>query len=383
MRRLRFVAVGDQGQRGKLPPHPQPGEDVYVAIDLSRRTWVYGLRWGGEFRRRWTSPAGLEHVKALVQEYQPCRLRVVYEACGFGYQIAWWLEEQPNVNVTVIAPSRVERRPGPRVKTDRIDVREMSDKLEHKQLKGIFVPRPAEHQRRQLSRTYAQAMKECKRAQVRIRSLMQEQGRLGPGPERGWAAYRNWLLQQELAEPVALCVQELLALREAARQGVARLKQAILEIGTHPDYRLVVQRLSEQPGVGAFTATRFVLELGDVSRFASADSIANYLGLTPSQYQSGEVDHRGHVLKSSLASVRAWMVQCAWAGLKAEEPDVALIQCFERLAPRIGRKRAIVAVARRLAMRLRARWLEARPEDHRSAAPGSVGAALPSPPVAP
>ena len=56
---------------------------------------------------------------------------------------------------------------------------------------------------------------------------------------------------------------------------------------------------------------------------------------------------------------------------------------FERLAPRIGRKRAIVAVARRLAMRLRARWLEARPEDHRSAAPGSVGAALPSPPVAP
>ena len=80
-----------------------------MAIDLSRRTWVYGLRWGGQFRRRWTSPAGLEHVKALVREYQACQLHVVYEACGFGYQIAWWLEEQPKVEVTVIAPSRLRR----------------------------------------------------------------------------------------------------------------------------------------------------------------------------------------------------------------------------------------------------------------------------------
>lgn len=350
MKKLRLVPVEDQEKKG-----PQPGQDVYVAIDLSRRKWVYGVRWGGEFRRRWSGPSGLEHVQAMVKEYHGCRLHVVYEACGFGYELAWWLEEQPAVEVTVIAPSRVERVPGPRVKTDRTDVREMAGKLEGHQLKPIFIPRRSEHQRRQLSRTYAQAMKECKRARVRVRSLLQEQGLLGPEPKLGWGAYERWLAHQELASPIALCVRELLGVREAARRSAATLKQAILDLRGLPEYRQVVQALSAQPGVGAFTAMRFVLEVGDIQRFATADSIANYLGLTPSQYSSGPIDHRGHVLKASLGSVRGWLVQCAWASLDA---DVTLTRCFERLAPRIGRKRAIVAVARRLCVRLRARWLE-------------------------
>lgn len=350
MKKLRLVPVEDQEKKG-----PQPGQDVYVAIDLSRRKWVYGVRWGGEFRRRWSGPSGLEHVQAMVKEYHGCRLHVVYEACGFGYELAWWLEEQPAVEVTVIAPSRVERVPGPRVKTDRTDVREMAGKLEGHQLKPIFIPRRSEHQRRQLSRTYAQAMKECKRARVRVRSLLQEQGLLGPEPKLGWGAYERWLAHQELASPIALCVRELLGVREAARCSAATLKQAVLDLRVLPEYRQVVQALSAQPGVGAFTAMRFVLEVGDIQRFATADSIANYLGLTPSQYSSGPIDHRGHVLKASLGSVRGWLVQCAWASLDA---DVPLTRCFERLAPRIGRKRAIVAVARRLCVRLRARWLE-------------------------
>jgi transposase len=375
MKKLRLVPVEDQGQKG-----PQRGQDVYVAIDLSRRKWVYGLRWGGELRRRWSSPAGLEHVHAVVKEYAGCRLHVVYEACGFGYEIAWWLEEQPEVEVTVIAPSRVARVPGPRVKTDGTDVREMACKLEGNQLKAIFVPRRPEHQRRQLSRTYAQVMKECKRARVRLRSLLQEQGLVGPEPKRGWAAYQRWLAQQDLAPPLALCVRELLEVRQTARHSAACLKQAILDLSVQPEYRAVVAALSEQPGVGAFTAMRFVLEVGDIQRFATADSIANYLGLTPSQYSSGPIDHRGHVLKASLASVRGWLVQCAWASLDA---DVALTRCFERLAPRIGRKRAIVAVARRLSVRLRARWLEVlrsqAAELPAAAAPGSMAAALPPP----
>lgn len=383
MRRLRLTAKERQAGQGAWR-RPEAGEDVYVAIDLSRRKWVYGLRWGGEFRRRLSSPVGLEHVKALVGEYRECRVHVVYEACGFGYEIAWWLEAE-GIDVMVIAPGRVERAPGPRVKTDRVDVREMACKLEHEQLKGIFVPPRAEHQRRQLSRTYAQAMKECKRARVRLRSLMQEQGLVGPEPRLGWAAYQRWLLGQELAAPVAVCVGELLTVREAARHSAARLKRAILELSKLPEYRTVVGALSEQPGVGTFTAMRLVLEVGDIRRFATAGSIAHYLGLTPSQYSSGEVDHRGHVLKASLGSVRGWMVQCAWAGLKAGSPDSALQQCFQRLAPRVGRKRAIVAVARRLALRLRARWLEVLRQPtlaavpHRLAAPGSLGAALPPP----
>lgn len=72
------------------------------------------------------------------------------------------------------------------MKTDRIDVGKMARKLDQGELKGIYVPSRAEHEKRQVARTYDQALKERKRAQQRIRSLMQEHGRLGPLPQAGW-----------------------------------------------------------------------------------------------------------------------------------------------------------------------------------------------------
>ena len=354
----RVVCVPSERQGSGAVPRPQPGAEVYIAVDLSRSKWVYGVRWGGQHQRTLSSPAELAHLQALIAEYRQCRLHVVYEACGFGYEMAWWLEEQ-SIDVMVIAPSRVERAPGRRVKTDRLDVRAMALKREQGQLKGIYVPRRAEHERRQLSRTYAQALKECKRARVRVRSLMQEQGRLGPPPRAGWVVYQRWLAAQELPAAVRLCVQELLQMRIAAVGSARRLQAAILTLAATAEYAPVVAALEQQAGVGTFTAIRLVLELGDITRFATVGAIVNYVGFTPSQYNSGDRDQRGHICKTGPGYLRAWLLQCAWAALRGAHADPELKRCFERLAPRVGRKRAIVAVARRLAIRLRARWVEA------------------------
>jgi len=357
--RKKLVCVGmdAQGPRGD-GRRPAAGQDVYLAIDLSRSKWVYGLRWDQQQQRVLSSAGALEHLQALVAQYAECKLHVVYEACGFGYEIAWWLLEE-EIDVMVMAPSTVERAPGLRVKTDRIDVREMARKLEEKQLKGIYIPTRAIHERRQPSRTYAQAMQDRKRSQARVRSFMQEQGHLGPAPMAGWTAYEQWLDLQDLPAHVAPCVAELRGMRATAVASSRRLKQRLLEVAREPAYAHVVEVLAQQQGVGVFTAIRFVLEIGAVARFATADSIVNYLGLTPSQYSSGELDHRGHLLKTGPGPVRAWIVQCAWASLRGPNADARLVRCFERLVPRMGKKRAIVAVARRLALRLRARWLEA------------------------
>jgi transposase len=196
---------------------------------------------------------------------------------------------------------------------------------------------------------------------VRVRSLLQEQGRIGPPPQAGWAAYEQWLATQRLPVAVAICVEELLKLRAAARASAARLKREILKVATAPEYAPVVRAMAAQPGVATFTAIRLVVELGQITRFPTAGSIVNYLGLTPSQYSSGDLDHRGHLLKWGPGYLRAWMLQCAWASIRGAHADPGLQQCFDRLHPRVGKKRAIVAVARRLALRLRARWLEAVP----------------------
>jgi transposase len=352
MAKIRLEAIPEQGVP-RAPVRPAPGTPVAMAIDVSRAKLVYCVRWDGT-ERRLSTPAGLHHLQAVVRQYRDCQLHVAYEACGFGYEPAWWLQEQ-HVAVTVIAPSRVERAPGPGVKTDRIDAGKLARKLEKGELKGIYIPPRAVHEHRQLGRTYAQCVRDRQRAQIRIRALLQEQGRLGPDPRAGWTAYRTWLAAQELAAPVRTCVRAHEQLRALADQHAQALRRMLRQLGRSAPYRPVVQALCAQRGVGPLSAIRVVLELGSIDRFAHRAALPHYLGLTPSQYSSGELDHRGHILKCGPALLRGLLLQCAWAAVRPGR-DAALRQVFERLAPRRGRKRAIVAVARRLAVQVHRRW---------------------------
>jgi transposase len=223
-------------------------------------------------------------------------------------------------------------------------------------LKGIYIPTREQHEYRQLSRTYGQALKDRSRQQVRLRMLLQEHGYTPPAAGSGWCALERWLRAQPWPQPVGICVTELRELRASASRSARRLATELRAVGRLPPYVGVGTALAEQSGVGRFTAIRFMLEVGDIHRFATADALPNYLGLTPKEYSSGDLVHRGRIRKCGPGSLRAWLVQCAWAAMRAGK-DVALVECFQRLEPRVGRKRAIVAVARKLALRLRARWL--------------------------
>ena len=353
MEKIGGLAVREQA-RVAAPTRPPEGTPVWMAIDISRSKAVYCLRWEGAEQRRLSTPLGIAHVAAVVEHYRGCQLHVAYEACGFGYELAWWLQAH-GVTVSVIAPSRVERVPGLQVKTDRVDVGKLARKLEKGDLKAIYIPPRPVHEQRQLGRTYAQCLKERKRAQVRIRSLMQEQGRLGPLPKAGWTIYSAWLAAQELPEPIRLCVDVHQQLRRAADQHAKRMNAELYQVARSAAYRPLVKALSAQSGVGWQSAIRLVLELGDIERFPTTDALPRYLGLTPSQYSSGELDHRGHTLKCGPGVLRAMLLQCAWSAVR-QGNDLELQQRFAILAPRIGRKRAIIAVARKLAIKLRTRW---------------------------
>jgi transposase len=348
------VVGGKQQAAWLRPKRPVDGTPVWMAIDISRSKAVYCLRWEGSEQRRLSTPLGIEHVAAAAEHYRGGALHVAYEACGFGYELAWWLQEH-GVRVSVIAPSRVERAPGLQVKTDRVDVGKLARKLEKGDLQAIYIPSRRVHEQRQLGRTYAQSIKERKRAQIRLRSLMQEHGRLGPQPAAGWMVYSAWLDAQELPEPVRLCVQAHQELRAVADQQAKRMNAELYKVARSAEYRPLVAALSAQPGVGWQSAIRLILELGDIDRFPTTDALPHYLGLTPSQYSSGELDHRGHTLKCGPGVLRALLIQCAWSAVRRGR-DRDLTECFARLAPRIGRKRAIVAVARKLAIQLRRRW---------------------------
>jgi Transposase IS116/IS110/IS902 family len=122
--------------------------------------------------------------------------------------------------------------------------------------------------------------------------------------------------------------------------------------------------LQKVPGVGPLTALTFVLTIGDEKRFARSREVGCYLGLRPRQQQSGERDPQLGITKAGNGYLRMLLVECAQHVLGVFGPDTALRRWGLRLAERGGKKakrRAIVAVARKLAVLLHRLWVTKKP----------------------
>jgi transposase len=113
-------------------------------------------------------------------------------------------------------------------------------------------------------------------------------------------------------------------------------------------------------GVGPVTALTFVLTLADPTRFERSRDVGCYLGLRPKRSQSGEQDPQLGITKAGNSYLRWLLVECAHRLLRVDAPDSALTRWGRTLCERGGKnakKRAIVAVARKLAVLLHKLWV--------------------------
>lgn len=120
------------------------------------------------------------------------------------------------------------------------------------------------------------------------------------------------------------------------------------------------KRLSQVPGVGPVTSLGFVLSLEEPERFKKSRSVGAYLGLTARRDQSGQTDKQLRITKAGDEYVRRLLVGCAHYILGAFGPECDLRRFGLKLAARGGKnakRRAIVAVARKLAVMLHRLWV--------------------------
>lgn len=121
----------------------------------------------------------------------------------------------------------------------------------------------------------------------------------------------------------------------------------------HPE----VERLASVPGVGTLTAAAFVLTLGRKERFLHSRDVGSFLGLRPRQKQSGERDPQLGISKGGDRYLRKLLVQCAHHILGHWGKDSSLRQWgLSKSDGAAGKKRAVVAVARKLAVLLHRMW---------------------------
>jgi transposase len=121
--------------------------------------------------------------------------------------------------------------------------------------------------------------------------------------------------------------------------------------------------LMSMPGVGPLTSSILVATLDDAGRFTKSRSVGAYLGLTPRQYSSGETQRQGRISRAGPAECRAMLYEAAHCLLHFYKKPSHLKAWGLKLARKKGMQRAIVAVARRMAVILHRMLITGKPFD--------------------
>jgi transposase len=267
-----------------------------------------------------------------------------YEAGPCGYTLHRRLTAVGVINVVVV-PRRWDPE-NRRVKTDRRDACQLCDALD-RHLRGnpkvfslVRVPTEEQEARRALCRQRGALAKEHQRCVVRGHGLLLLAGCHAP---EGWWKPGAW---EELAPKLAAELRARVAVwaEQARRLHRETLKwsREIVRFGA---------TLPAPKGYGALTAGMVEAEVLDWGRFHNRGQVGSYTGLCPGEDSSGTRRRQGGVSKHGNPRLRHALVEAAWR-LARWQPDYPPLRALHRASGSRARKRAIVAVARRLAVDL-------------------------------
>jgi transposase len=297
-----------------------------------------------------TTAEGLQHMLAAVAA--PSGTRVGLET---GSQCQWVAHVLSAAAMEpVVIDAREVRAKARRVgqKCDRRDAFEICDGLR----RGIFTtivwmpPEPIQRLRRVLSRRshfVRQRTAQVNAAKFVLRSAGISLGPLCLKTRRAW--------ERLLADPRVASVRADLDRHARAWALMAQLVEEIEKelLEALAPFEREAALLQTAPGVGLITAATYLAVLGTPDRFETGAQVASYVGLTPSTHDSGARQRHGAITKRGSSPLRATLCEAAQHARLATHP---LNPYFARVAAKSGYKRAVVAVAHRLACVLWAMW---------------------------
>jgi len=156
----------------------------------------------------------------------------------------------------------------------------------------------------------------------------------------------------------ATVVRSLMTVCSAVVKEIAALNACLAQLAAEDP---VCRLLTSAPGIGPLTALMFRSAIDQPERFSKSRTVGPMLGLTPRTHQSGEIERRGRISKCGDAEVQAALYMAAWTLMRSNSRRSWLKDWGEELAARRGRKRAGVAIARRLAVVLHRMWVTNTP----------------------
>lgn len=289
-------------------------ERTSVGLDVHARSvaasGIDGIT-GEVFQTRLTP--SYEHIRSWISDL-PGPVAVAYEAGPAGFGLYRALTEA-GIRCEVVAPSKLQRPCGDRVKTDARDALHLSRLLRLNEIASVSIPSVNQEAARDLVRAREDCRGDLMRARHRLSKLLLRHGIVYYGGAAWTGAHDRWLRSvaaQQLtttATRMAFDADYDHVLTMQARRG--RLDSVIDDIAKDSEFTPIVRRVSCLRGVSTLTGFALAVEIGDWNRF-TGNTIGSFVGLVPSESSSGSSRAQGPITKTGNTHVRRLLVEAAW-----------------------------------------------------------------------
>jgi transposase len=279
-------------------------------------------------------------------------LQVCYEAGPTGFVLARRLR-QLGLQCVVMAPTKTERKPNEKIKTDKRDAVKIARAFRNGDITEVRVPPALDEAVRDVCRARTDASDDLARAKQRLNSFLLRNGHRYSGKARWTPAHMRYLRELVLPDPAQkIVLEEYLHAIDDCIKRVARLKEKMIELLKDWEWKPVVHALMACRGFQEVAAMTIISELGDLRRFDHPRKLMAFLGLVPGENSTGSKRSQGAITKCGNSHARWMLVECSQHYRKAPRINAALSKRQQ------GQRKEVKALSWRMQERLHKRYVK-------------------------
>ncbi len=323
---------------------------VYLGIDVHKKTYAVTAICDGQVVKKDTLKADPNVLIAYCKKFfSGASIETAYEAGFCGFHLHRCLEAVGIKNIVVDAAS-IEIAVGNRVKTDKRDSLKIAAHLAERRLRSIYIPTVEREDLRAVTRLRETFSRQRVRLGNQLKSFLMLYGLIRYDDKKKISAkWLKTLETLELPRGQKFTINHYITMWRTYDVKIKEIDKEISDQAEEDDITEKVYRSA--PGIGPTSARVLANELGDMIQFDNERRLSSYVGVTPSEHSSGEHVRQGHITRQGKPILRKVLVQAAWRAIKIDD---SLSEIFDNLSKRVGKKKAIIAIARKLIGRIRA-----------------------------
>ena len=240
-------------------------------------------------------------------------LKVCYEAGPTGFVLGRRLI-QLGLECVLCSPSKTERKPGEKIKTDKRDAQKLAKLFKNGDITPVRIPPELDEAVRDVCRARTDASDDLSRSKQQLNSFLLRNGFRYSGNSRWTPAHMRYLRELTMPnDPQKLVLEAYIRAIDLNESRLKILKENLIDLLKEWEWKPAVDALMGCKGFQEVAAMTTISELGDTRRFDNPRKLMAFIGLVPSEHSSGGTRRQGSITKCGNSHARWMLIDCPTA----------------------------------------------------------------------